>query len=117
MAAHINDYFNPISPVQADQILTAGGVTAINSLLAWSLADPGDGILVSRPVYGRFELDFGNTAGLNIVYANTDGVDPFSPGSVDQYQSALDSAATKGIQVKALLIVNPHNPLGTVILP
>ncbi|RDW92606.1 hypothetical protein BP5796_02000 [Coleophoma crateriformis] len=112
MASHMNHYFNPHTPVQADHILTGSGLTAIHEMVALSIGDPGDGILVSRPVYGRFELDFGNTAGLNIVYADMDGLDPFSPGVASKYQEALDASATRGIHVKALLIVNPHNPLG-----
>lgn len=80
--------------------------------MACSLGDPGDGILVSRPVYGRFELDFGNTADLKIVYADMEGVDPFGDEVMPKYQAALESALKENIKVKALLIVNPHNPLG-----
>ncbi|CRG88865.1 hypothetical protein PISL3812_05900 [Talaromyces islandicus] len=100
-----------------DQIITASGLTAIHELMACSLGDPGDGILVSRPVYGRFELDFGNTADLNVVYADMEGVDPFGPGVVPKYQAALESALKENIKVKALLIVNPHNPLGRCYPP
>ena len=112
MAAHLNEYFNPFSPVKAESIITGAGLTAIHELIGYSLADPGDAILVSRPVYGRFELDFGNTSGLSIVYANMDEVDPFSPEAVPKYQEAFDMASRNGVLVKALLIVNPHNPLG-----
>jgi 1-aminocyclopropane-1-carboxylate synthase len=108
----MNDYFNPFVPVQPDQILTGAGLTAMHEILALSFGDPGDGILVSRPVYGRFELDFGNTAGLEIVYADTEGTDPFSEDVVEKYQNAFDKSAKRGVDVKALLIVNPHNPLG-----
>ena len=73
--------------------------------------------LVSWPVYGLFELDFGNTDGLEIVYADIKGVDPFSPGVVARYQEAFDTSATKGVKVKGVLIVNPHNPLGMYTSP
>ncbi|KUJ17476.1 1-aminocyclopropane-1-carboxylate synthase [Mollisia scopiformis] len=112
MAAHMNEYFNPHSPVESEHIITASGLTAIHELVGRSLADPGDGILVSRPIYGRFELDFGNTASLNIVYADSDGMDPFSLDIVMQYQKAFNLSAAKGVHVKAILIVNPHNPSG-----
>jgi histidinol-phosphate/aromatic aminotransferase/cobyric acid decarboxylase-like protein len=112
MASHLNDYFNPFVPVQPDQILTAAGLTAMHEMLALSFGDPGDGILVSRPVYGRFELDFGNTAGLEIVYADMGDTDPFSENVVEMYQNTFDNSAKMGVNVKALLIVNPHNPLG-----
>lgn len=117
MAAHLNEYLRPVSAfkVEPAQIITASAQTAIHELLGLSLADPGDGILVSRPVYGRFELDFGNTAGLKIVYADThragDG-DPFAPEVVAAYQRALNEAGSAGVKVTALVVVNPHNPLG-----
>lgn len=33
-------------------------------MLGFTLADPGDGILFSRPVYQAFQVDFGITAKL-----------------------------------------------------
>ena len=113
MADHLNKWFAPYSPVQKEHIITASALTAIHETVGFSLADPSDGVLVTRPVYGRFELDFGNTCGLNIVYADTDGIDPFSPNIVDKYQHAIDKAREGGIRVAFLLIVNPHNPLGS----
>jgi len=70
------------------------------------------GHLVSRPIYGQFKLDFGNTDNLKIVYADMKGVNSFSSAIVARYQEALDSSVAKGIKVAALLIINPHNPLG-----
>jgi 1-aminocyclopropane-1-carboxylate synthase len=112
MAAHINEYFKPHSPVLPGQILTGAALTSIHSLVGQSIGDPGDGILVSRPVYGRFELDFGNVAALNIVYADPLSHDVFRDDNVTYYQNAYDEAAARGVNVKALLIVNPNNPLG-----
>lgn len=112
MANHMNEYFKPFHPVKPEQIITAAGLTSIHELMACSLGDPGDGILVSRPIYGRFELDFGNTAGIKIVYADMEGVDPFETTVVPKYQAALDRALKDNVKIKALLIVNPHNPLG-----
>lgn len=112
MAQHLNRFFNPVKPVEPNQIITASALTAIHEMVGSSLGDPGDGVLVSRPVYGRFELDFGNTNDLNIVYADSSGIDPFSSGVIPRLQSALDSYASPTGSVKALLIVNPHNPLG-----
>jgi len=85
-------------------------------MLGLAIGDPGDGILVSRPVYGRFELDFGNTAGLEIVYADMRGQDPFvgEKEVVERFEKGLQEARERGVNVKAVLIVNPHNPLGKV---
>lgn len=112
MSQHLNKYFKPFRPVESDQIITASGLTAIHELVGYSLADPGDAILVSRPVYGRFELDFGNTNGIKIVYADIHDTDPFSVDAVAKYQEAWDKSVQGGVTIRAVLIVNPHNPLG-----
>ena len=112
MATHLNEYFSPHAPVKTEHILSTAGLTPVHSLLAHSLGDPGQGILVSRPIYGRFELDFGNVAGLKIVYADMNGTDPFEVGVVDYYAQALNKASSEGTKICAILIVNPHNPLG-----
>ena len=117
MATHINDNFNPIVPTKGGEIITASALTAIHELLGYSIANPGDGILVSRPIYGRFELDFGNTNGLKMVYADMDGIDPFSPEAVPKYEKAYEKSEREGTKTKAMLIVNPHNPLGRTFPP
>ncbi|KAG9237073.1 1-aminocyclopropane-1-carboxylate synthase [Amylocarpus encephaloides] len=114
LSSFINNHFSPSNPVQPDEIITGASLTPINELLGRSLGNPGDGILVARPVYGGFELDFGNTAELEMVYADMKPVDPFEEGErvVVRYQAALESAKGRGRKVVAVMVVNPHNPLG-----
>jgi 1-aminocyclopropane-1-carboxylate synthase len=112
MANFINANFSPFLPVTKDNIITAGGVTGIEDMLAFSLGDPGDGILVSAPIYGRFELDFGNEARLKIVYARMGETDSFEVGVVEQFEKAFEEAEREGIRIRAVLISNPSNPLG-----
>ncbi|KAH8805356.1 acc synthase [Xylogone sp. PMI_703] len=115
LASFLNKYFNPLASIAANELVVAPGVTPILEMLGFSLGDPGDGILVNRPIYGRFELDFGTKgtkAELVIVHTDMDDTDPFSYGAVLKYDEAINKAAARGIRVKALLITNPHNPLG-----
>ncbi|KAG2418071.1 hypothetical protein HFD88_001171 [Aspergillus terreus] len=112
LASHLNHLLRPISPIDPDEIIVASGVTAIGSMLGFSLAEPSDGILVSRPVYGRFELDYGIEAGVQMVYADTDVDEAFSPAVVYKYKLALEDAKARGITVRAVIVVNPHNPVG-----
>lgn len=62
MAKHINKYFNPAVPVSVKEVGIANGVTAICSMLAFILGDVGDGILLMRPIYGKFDNDLTMTA-------------------------------------------------------
>ena len=58
MTSHVNKYFKPKLPISVDNVLCANGVTAICSLLSFALADEGEGLLLMRPIYGKFENDF-----------------------------------------------------------
>lgn len=84
-------------------------------MLGFSIAEPGDGILVSRPVYGRFELDYGVEAGVEMVYADNDIEEGFEPGVVGEFESTLRAAGERGVRIRGVLIVNPHNPVGMYI--
>ncbi|KEF60035.1 uncharacterized protein A1O9_04885 [Exophiala aquamarina CBS 119918] len=94
MSQHLNRFFNPVQPVGPNQIITSSALTAIHEMLGNALGEPGDGILVARPIYGRFELDFGNTNSLRIVYADSSEIDPFSSEIVPRLQTALDNYAS-----------------------
>ncbi|KAL4868567.1 hypothetical protein BDV12DRAFT_95985 [Aspergillus spectabilis] len=111
-AAHINRYFKPLQPVEPEMIVKASGCSAAGNMLSFALTEPGDGVLVSRPVYGRFELDYGLQGGAEVVYADTDSDEAFSPASIPKYEKALQEAEARGVRIKALLLVNPHNPVG-----
>ncbi|RAL03782.1 aspartate aminotransferase [Aspergillus ibericus CBS 121593] len=112
VAAHLDDILKPIAPIDPENLIVASGATAIGSMLGFALAEPGDGILASRPVYGRFELDYGVEAGVQMVYADTMTEEAFAPSVVEKYEMALEDAKARGVRIPALLLVNPHNPVG-----
>lgn len=76
MAAQMNRHFHPSSPIDADSLIFANGVTSVCVMVAFSLCNAGDALLFSRPAYGAFKHDFGMTAqfveqiGLPKLYAN-----------------------------------------------
>lgn len=114
LATHLNEYLQPYRPVTSDMIQCVGAATSMHDILAWGIANPGDGFLTSRPVYGRLELDFGNKSQVKVVYAETSAEDAFEPDVVSTFERALVRSNALGVRVKAVFIVNPHNPLGLV---
>lgn len=48
-----------------------------------------------------------------LVYAAFGDTDQFTEHAVAAYEAALADAKKNGIEIKALVITNPHNPLGT----
>ncbi|KAJ5942018.1 hypothetical protein N7516_002186 [Penicillium verrucosum] len=111
-AVHLNNILKPHTPINAEDVFFADSPTSLGSMLGYSLAECGDGILVSRPVYGRFELDYGVESGVEMVYADTAVEEAFSPISVEKYELALKDAKERGQKIRAVLLVNPHNPVG-----
>lgn len=112
MAKLISTYFHPAVPITAEHILFTSGVTSLNAIYANCLTDPGDGILLGQPSYGSFNGDLQVPSGCQLIYTPFHGTDPFSVQAVAQYEDSFLQAREKGISIKALLICNPHNPLG-----
>lgn len=84
----------------------------MHDILAWALADPGDAILLSRPVYGQFESDFRTRSEVETYYADTDAETCFAESVVDKFEEVVANLQRDKAKAKALFIVNPHNPLG-----
>jgi xeroderma pigmentosum group C-complementing protein len=113
MAKLITTYFHPASPITSDNIVFTSGVTSLNAICALSLTDPGDGILLGQPIYGSFNGDFCVPSGCQLIYTSFQGDDPFSPSAVLRYEETfLKARDESGVSIRALLICNPHNPLG-----
>lgn len=112
MANHMNRHFHPLKPIIPDELLFASGVTSLCELLGFSMCDPGDAVLFSRPCYQAFASDFGSKAKVRCEYASFGDIDQFSIDAVAKYEEALESAKQKGVRIRALMLVHPHNPLG-----
>lgn len=112
MAKLVTTYFHPAFSITADQIIFTSGVTSLNSMCAMCLTDPGDGILLGQPIYGAFNGDLQVPSNCQLIYTPFHGDDPFSVQAADRYEQTFLQAREKGVSIKALLICNPHNPLG-----
>ncbi|KAK5634981.1 hypothetical protein RRF57_010693 [Xylaria bambusicola] len=130
LAALFNTYFMPYQPLEEHRIvLTAGAAGSLDGL-AWSLCDPGQGILVPCPYHAVnttfvqsmwVELDSEYNPGAYEVFMNIHtGVVPI-PVSVDSldevFGEGMIPSLEKGLRdakvpIKAVVITNPHNPLG-----
>ena len=128
MAGHINRLFKPFRHVEADRILFSNGVTTMCEELGFTICDAGDAVMLSRPIYQAFKADFGTkakyalilrfrssaklTSRVQSVFVDFGDVDQFSLEAVAKYEDALQSAQSKGIRVRAIILCHPHNPLG-----
>ncbi|RSL88887.1 hypothetical protein CEP51_001499 [Fusarium floridanum] len=112
IARFVNRNFNPHEPVTKNQLLITSGVGQAIEVTGFSILDKGDGVLLARPHYGNFPIDLGYRVEAKIIGVSFEETDPFSLETVEVYEKALANAQAQGIRVKALLLCNPHNPLG-----
>ncbi|CAI7638614.1 unnamed protein product [Penicillium palitans] len=109
----ITSYFHPATPISPNNIVFSNGVTSLNAICALSLTNAGDGILLGQPIYGSFTGDLHVPSNCQLIYTPFHGDDPFSPDAVARYEETFLKARDEaGVTIRALLICNPHNPLG-----
>ena len=112
LARHMTKYFKALHPLDPEDLLIMNGVTPLCEMLGFTIADPGDAVLFSRPFYSAFESDFLIKAGVKSTFVSFDGVDQFSAAAVPKYEAAIQRAQAEGQRIRALMFVNPMNPLG-----
>lgn len=90
--------------------VTNGAGSAINAL-SYTICDPGDAVLITAPYYGAFDSDVSVKSGARTITVNLEGRSPFDVDHVESLESAYQKAVADGINVRAMIISNPHNPL------
>ncbi|KAK4973363.1 hypothetical protein LTR42_005348 [Elasticomyces elasticus] len=105
LATFFKENFHARGEVTAEQFVIASGVSAVIDHLTWCICDEGEGILFPAPLYtgddGTLDPDdiFDATANTRCM------------------ERALVQAKQNGVKVKAVMITNPHNPLGKCYPP
>ncbi|KAI1136382.1 acc synthase [Hypoxylon sp. FL0543] len=114
MAKHLNTHFKPVQEIDPEEITFAAGVTPLNEACALLTCDPEkqESILLGKPIYGAFAKDLTLRTGVNLEFVDVGDTDQFSPDCVAAYETGFEAAKARGINIRALIICNPHNPLG-----
>ncbi|KAL9005587.1 MAG: hypothetical protein Q9188_001635 [Gyalolechia gomerana] len=101
-----NEYFSPVNKVLPEQLVVAGGVTSVIDLISFATANPGDGILVGRPLYTSFPNDVSIRAEAKLVAVSSEGKDPMSEEMVEQYEKELVKQEKAGTKIKAIILAS-----------
>jgi len=94
-------------------IVVGNGAGSILNMLAYSLCNPGEGVIIPAPYYPGFDLELGALSEAVTIPAYFKSSNNFEI-DIDVLQEALDGAKAKNITVKALLISSPNNPMGVI---
>ncbi|PWY93052.1 PLP-dependent transferase [Aspergillus sclerotioniger CBS 115572] len=109
----LNRHFNPIQPVEPGHILVTNGCSSALEHLSWTFLNPGDAILLSKPYYSAFKTDFSLRPEAVVIPVSMGDIESLSPESISAYETAaIDYEKRTGKRVRAVLLCNPHNPLG-----
>ncbi|TDV41104.1 aminotransferase class I/II-fold pyridoxal phosphate-dependent enzyme [Actinophytocola oryzae] len=107
----------PVWPgVDAEDLVVVSGATAALDIVATTLCDPGDVILVPAPYYAAFDTDLTARSGARLlpVYLSPDDGFALDPVAIDR---ALTEARREGVPVRAIAVTSPSNPIGHVHSP
>ncbi|XP_029442909.1 1-aminocyclopropane-1-carboxylate synthase-like protein 1 [Rhinatrema bivittatum] len=119
IANFLTTYGKAAVPVNPEHIVVMNGCSSIFASLLTVLCDPGDGYLIPTPYYGCINSHtglYGETQPVHVPLFSevTDGeMHPFQL-TVEKLEAAMQRAMEQDIRVRALILINPHNPLGDI---
>jgi 1-aminocyclopropane-1-carboxylate synthase 1/2/6 len=99
--------------VDPEDLVVVSGATAALDILASTLCDPGEAIVVPAPYYAAFDTDLTGRSGARLVPAAMKPASGFAldPAEIDR---VLGAARRDGVAVRALAVTSPSNPIGHV---
>lgn len=108
-----NRKFNPFQQVEPEHVLMTNGCSSAIEHLSWTFLNQGEAILLSKPYYSTFIADITLRPEAVVVPVEMGDLDPLSPQAVEEYEkAAVKFEAETGKRVRAVMLCNPHNPLG-----
>lgn len=112
LSSLFNSYFGPYQPVESKNIVLTSGAAGSLDGLAWTICDPGEGILVPCPYHaGAYEVFLNMHTGVVPIPVEVGSLDDvFGEGMIPTLERGLRDAS---VPVKAIVVTNPHNPLGS----
>lgn len=115
LSSFLNEYMKPTMETTAENIFVLNGAGPAIETLGFSFCDEGEMILTPAPYYGAFTSDLYQRFGVLLSPINlpSDDLLPYNL-SVEILKESLDKAKKEGKKIKALLLSNPNNPLGTI---
>jgi 1-aminocyclopropane-1-carboxylate synthase 1/2/6 len=100
------------TPVDAADLVVAGGATAALDIIATVLCDPGEAIAVPAPYYSGLDTDLAGRSGARLVPVPMTGPGGrLDPAELDR---ALHRLRRDRVPVRAVAVTSPSNPQGQV---
>ncbi|GAA5873886.1 hypothetical protein JCM16303_002622 [Sporobolomyces ruberrimus] len=119
LSSHYSRHFSPLVPVEPSHIATSNGMSSMIEHLATVISDAGDGWLLPTPWYNGFKGDLEATARVKIVSVEIEMGKEGELEEVEALDREMQRRKDEGVEQKitAVLVTNPHNPLGFCYKP
>ncbi|XP_077452937.1 1-aminocyclopropane-1-carboxylate synthase-like protein 1 [Stigmatopora argus] len=122
VAKFLTHYCCSPKPLKADNVVVMNGCSALFSSIAAVICDPKDAILIPSPFYGVITEDLLLYSDVKLFHVPLDCQDDNNDGrlfhlTVSKLEEGLQKAKTEGVNIKAIILMNPHNPLAEIYTP
>ncbi|XP_019363960.1 PREDICTED: 1-aminocyclopropane-1-carboxylate synthase-like protein 1 [Gavialis gangeticus] len=119
IAKFLTEYARASKALNPEHIIVMSGCCAVFATLSTVLCDPGDGYLIPTPYYGGINSKtqlYGEIQPVHVPLFSEVTDEESHPFQlrVEKLEAALQRAKEQGIRVRALILINPHNPLGDI---
>ncbi|GAA5987389.1 hypothetical protein JCM10908_001935 [Rhodotorula pacifica] len=113
LSRYFNAYFKPFYPILPKHIATSNGLGPMIEKIAAVISDPEDAWLVPAPYYNAFKADLGASQ-VRIASVQIPLEQYGTLAEVELVDAELERRRREGVEqkIKAILVTNPHNPLG-----
>lgn len=105
-------HFNASQPVLPEHIVAGTGCSSVIDSLVSVLADAGEGILVAKPHYNGFVTSFRCRNEVLTIGVDVPAGKEALPESLDAFERKIEECKSMGLNIRAVMLCNPHNPLG-----
>uniref|UniRef100_UPI003AAA7613 1-aminocyclopropane-1-carboxylate synthase-like protein 1 isoform X2 n=1 Tax=Centroberyx gerrardi TaxID=166262 RepID=UPI003AAA7613 len=122
VARFLSHYCGSPSPLKADNVVVMNGCGSLFSSIAAVICDPEDAILIPTPFYGVITEHLHLYSDVKLFHVPLDceasGKDsrPFHL-TVAKLEAALRRAKREWLIIRAVILMNPHNPLAEIYTP
>ncbi|KAN0065318.1 hypothetical protein ACQY0O_001154 [Thecaphora frezii] len=110
--------FQPVTPVLPHHIVTGPGAGPMLDQVFEHLTDAGEGVLCAAPYYNGFDADLATRSRVRCVPVfspDGDGTEAASfegASALCGFHQAYTASCDNGVEIRAILVCNPHNPVG-----
>ncbi|KAM7396503.1 hypothetical protein PAMP_019538 [Pampus punctatissimus] len=122
VAKFLTHYCCSPNPLKTDNVVVMNGCGSLFSCIAAVICDPKDAILIPTPFYGVITEDLHLYSDVKLFHVPLDceanGKDsrPFHL-TVAKLEDGLKRAKQEGLIIRAVILMNPHNPLAEIYTP